>query len=150
MVSEDASPILTYHEATKHSEISLRTSSHYLDWDNKPSPFKQYSNQPSTALPRKFPHPQKASLKTIKNNLPETKKTLDLETLAEILFFSAGITRKMRLGRETHYMRAAPATGALYPIELYTINGDIPSLNAGGYHYNPLDFSLVQLRQGDY
>src|SRR3989442_1107602 len=143
MVSADASPILIYHEATKHSEISLRTSGHYLDWDNKPSPFKRYGNRTSTALPRKFPHPQEASLKAIKNNLPETKKTLDLETLTEILFFSAGITRKMRFGRETHYMRAAPATGALYPIELYVISSDIPGLNAGVYHYNPLDFSLV-------
>ncbi len=150
MISEDANPILAYHEATKHSEISLRTSGHYLDWNNKPSPFKQYKNQPSTALPRKFSRPKEVSLKTIKNNLPKTNKNLDIETLAEALFFSAGLTRKMRFGSESHYMRAAPATGALYPIELYIINSDIPRLNAGVYHYNPLDFSLVHLRQGDY
>ncbi len=150
MVSEGTNPILTYHEATKHSEISLRTSGHYLDWDNKPSPFKQYQNQPSTALPHQFPHPKEASLKTIKNNIPKTNKNLNLETLAELLFFSAGLTRKMKFGGETHYMRAAPATGALYPIELYTINSNIPGLNAGVYHYNPLDFSLVHLPHGDY
>lgn len=150
MVNEDTNPILTYHEATKHSEVSLRTSGHYLDWDNKPSPFKQCKNQPSTALPHKFPHPQKPSLEAIKNNPPATEKKFDLETLAEILFFSAGITRKIKVGGETHYMRAASATGALYPIELYTINSNIPSLNAGVYHFNPLDFSLVHLRQGDY
>ncbi len=150
MAREDTNTILTYHEATKHSEISLRTSGHYLDWENKPSPFKQYKNRPSTALPRQFPHPKEASLKTIKNNLARADEEINLEILAEILFFSAGLTRRMRLGSETHYMRAAPATGALYPIELYVVNSDIPGLSSGVYHYNPLDFSLVHLREGDY
>src|SRR3989442_3727747 len=47
-------------------------------------------------------------------------------------------------------MRAASATGALYPIELYLVSGDIPGLKAGVYHFNPIDFALVQLRKGDF
>src|SRR3989442_6083664 len=47
-------------------------------------------------------------------------------------------------------MRAASATGALYPIELYLISGRIPGLEAGVYHFNPLHFSLAKLREGDY
>ena len=46
---------------------------------------------------------------------------------------------------------AASATGALYPIELYVVCCDIPpDLRAGVYHFNPADFSLTQIRDGDY
>jgi SagB-type dehydrogenase family enzyme len=74
----------------------------------------------------------------------------DLQQLAEILFFSAGLTRKMGKGENTYYMRAAPATGALYPIELYVVCVEVPGLGAGVYHFDPLDFALVKLREGDY
>src|SRR5256712_1032633 len=47
-------------------------------------------------------------------------------------------------------MRSESATGALYPIELYLVSGDIPGLKAGVYHFNPIDFALVQLRKGDF
>src|SRR5436309_14216427 len=115
---------MEYHEATKHSEISLRTSGHYLDWENRPSPFKVYRNLPSIPLPRDFPRPEEPALKAIRGEIPsKSVKKPDLALLAEILFFSAGLTRKMRLGSEEYFMRAASATGALYPIELYVVNG---------------------------
>jgi SagB-type dehydrogenase family enzyme len=48
-------------------------------------------------------------------------------------------------------MRAASATGALYPIELYVVCDDISSnLMAGVYHFSPADFSLTQIRKGTY
>ena len=47
-------------------------------------------------------------------------------------------------------MRAASATGALYPIELYVICQDMPGLKAGVYHFCPGDFTLTELRSGDY
>src|SRR5438445_8936996 len=56
----------------------------------------------------------------------------------------------MKFGNEPYYMRAASATGALYPIELYLVSGDIPGLKAGVYHFNPIDFALVELRKGDF
>ena len=151
MSSERFDAALTYHEATKHSEISIGTSSHYLDWDNRPLQFKEYKNLPSIALPRDFPKPTENSLKAIGGQVnSKTSGQVGLDTLAEILFYSGGLTRKMRIGRELHYMRAASATGALYPIELYVISGKIPGLDEGVYHFNPLNFALVKLREGDY
>jgi SagB-type dehydrogenase family enzyme len=47
-------------------------------------------------------------------------------------------------------MRAASATGALYPIELYIICQDLRDLKAGVYHFGPADFTLNQIRTGDY
>src|SRR5712691_153410 len=151
MASNDFSSVLTYHEATKHSEVTIGASAHYLDWDTKPAQFKEYNNLPSIALPRNFPRPKEKSVEAIKNETNVISlKQVDIGVLAELLFFSAGLTRKVRFGKEFYYMRAASATGALYPIELYVISGRIPGLEAGVYHFNPLHFSLVKLREGDY
>jgi SagB-type dehydrogenase family enzyme len=141
---------LDYHEETKHSELSVRTSAHYLDWGNKPSPFKVYRNLPSTPLPRDFPRPMRGSLDAIRGNGAATRGHADLSVLAELLFFSAGLTRRMKVGPDFYYMRAASATGALYPIELYVVCGEIPGLKAGVYHFDPLGFALTTLREGDY
>jgi SagB-type dehydrogenase family enzyme len=151
MAGNDFSSALTYHEATKHSEVSIGASAHYLDWDNKPAQFKEYKNLASIALPRNFPRPEKNSITAIKSETEDAgTKQIDIGVLSELLFFSAGLTRKMRFGKEFYYMRAASATGALYPIELYVISGRIPGLEAGVYHFNPLHFSLAKLREGDY
>jgi SagB-type dehydrogenase family enzyme len=151
MADRDFSSALIYHEATKHSEVSIGASAHYLDWDNKPAQFKEYRNLASIALPRNFPLPKENSIKAIAGEPQKTGiRQIDLGVLSELLFFSAGLTRKMRFGKELYYMRAASATGALYPIELYVISGRIPGLEAGVYHFNPEQFSLAKLREGDH
>ena len=141
-----------YHEETKHSEVSIQQSRHYLDWNNKPLPFKVYSNLPLISLPTDFSQPTQGALISIGKTRPTKGKIVvfDIKNLAELLFFSAGITRVLKLDYGTYYMRAASATGALYPIELYIICQDIPGLKAGVYHFCPGDFTLTELRSGDY
>jgi SagB-type dehydrogenase family enzyme len=141
-----------YHEETKHSEVSIQQSRHYLDWNNKPLPFKVYSNLPLISLPTDFSQPTQGALFSIGKTQPTKGKSVvfDIKNLAELLFFSAGITRVLKLDYGTYYMRAASATGALYPIELYIICQDIPGLKAGVYHFCPGDFTLTKLRSGDY
>jgi SagB-type dehydrogenase family enzyme len=169
-VNKEIGYALEYHEGTKHSEASLITSRHYLDFDNKPIPFKVYLQLPSIELPTNFPTPEANALSCIsgairhtradyttqltatqsKNTVTTTSK-LDMGNLAEILFFSAGITREMKYPYGNYYMRAASATGALYPIELYVVCDDVsPNLVAGVYHFSPADFSLTQIRKGSY
>lgn len=140
-----------YHEATKHSELSLQMSAHYLDWDNKPRAFKVYANLLSIPLPQDIPRPDQGALKCVGQLGPLNEgKTIDIARLAEILFFSAGITRELKHPSGRYFMRAASATGALYPIELYVVSSDIPGLSAGVYHFGPGDFALTELRSGDY
>lgn len=141
-----------YHEATKHSEISTQRSRHYLDWNTKPLPFKIYTDLPIISLPTDFSQPTQGALISIGKTQPTRAKgvVLNIKNLAELLFFSAGITRVLKLDYGTYYMRAASATGALYPIELYLICRDIPGLKAGVYHFCPGDFTLTELRSGDY
>jgi SagB-type dehydrogenase family enzyme len=143
--------MLSYHEETKHSELSVRSSTHHLDWTNRPSSFKVYKNLPSVPLPRDFAHPSGDSLVAIKGVMTEpTERSVNLKTVAEFLFFSAGLTRRVEIPSGPIYMRAASATGALYPIELYVVSGDLPGLEAGVYHFNPLSFALIKIREGDF
>ena len=158
MNNKEIQHALDYHEATKHSEVSIMTSRHYLDYDNRPMPFKTYLEQPRYALTNNFPIPNLDSMTSVSvvrqsanSNTIEAKKSVSAVDISEILFFASGITRVMRYSYGTYFMRAASATGALYPIELYVVCGDItPDLSAGVYHFGPADFSLTQLRSGDY
>lgn len=143
---------LVYHQETKHSPTSIRLSNHYLDWDNKPKPFKFYTNIPSIPLPVDFPLPslngitmkERDQISSSQNNKIST------ELLSSILFFSSGITRQIKFPHGRYFMRAAPATGALYPIELYIVCENVNGLQAGVYHFCPGQFSLTKLREGDY
>jgi SagB-type dehydrogenase family enzyme len=128
----------------------LQTSAHYLDWTNKPSQFKEYEDLASIDLPKSFPRPEAEAVTAVSGQSLQTKAPiLGLTDLAELLYFSGGLTRKYRFGSELHFMRAASATGALYPIELYVVAGDVTGLEAGVYHFDPLGFRLSQLRKGD-
>ncbi|MFZ1877062.1 MAG: SagB/ThcOx family dehydrogenase [Nitrososphaeraceae archaeon] len=158
MNNKEIQHALDYHEATKHSEVSIMASRHYLDYDNRPMPFKTYLEQPRYPLTNNFPSPNLESITSIvdvkqsANSSPtQSEKSVSIVDISEILFFAAGITRVLRYSYGTYFMRAASATGALYPIESYVVCGDItPDLKAGVYHFGPADFSLTQLRIGDY
>ena len=158
MNNKEIQHALDYHEATKHSEVSIMASRHYLDYDNRPMPFKTYLKQPRYPLTNNFPSPNLESITSIvdveqsANSSPtQCEKSVSIVDISEILFFAAGITRVLRYSYGTYFMRAASATGALYPIESYVVCGDItPDLKAGVYHFGPADFSLTQLRIGDY
>ena len=135
------------------------TSRHYLDLDNRPLPFKVYTELLSYPLPLDFSQPTLNAITSISRIYPQTsdnattditKTNLNTKSLAEILFFSGGITREIKYPLSTYYMRAASATGALYPIELYIVCQDLADLKAGVYHFGPADFTLTQIRAGDY
>ena len=142
----------TYHNGTKHSYESMRTSAHFLDWPNQPLPFKVYSTLKPIALPGDLAPPAMPALAAIAASEvdPAGTRVPDLKTLARILFFSAGITRRRTFRGGEILFRAAACTGALYHIELYVVCGDLPDLGAGVYHFGVHDFALRKLRAGDH
>ena len=73
-----------------------------------------------------------------------------LQTVAEILYLAAGVTKRRKYPGGEILFRAAACTGALYHIDLYLVCGDLPGLAAGVYHFGPHDFALRKLRVGDY
>lgn len=69
-------------------------------------------------------------------------QTLTLEHLVQLLWAAQGITRAD--GRRT-----APSAGALYPLELRVIVGDVEGLAPGVYRYSPRNHELMQTAAGD-
>lgn len=169
-MNENIEDSLYYHEKTKHSQSSVLNSHHYLDWHNRPNPFKVYVNLTSIALPTNFPKPTMNAISAIRGDVYNEEKSqsvflhnkqvdsnnnyqlMGLTDVSSILFFTCGVTRHIKFDSGTFYMRAASATGALYPIEVYIVCSDFPddNLEAGIYHFNPGEFSLVSIRSGDY
>ena len=151
MGNRDVSAAWDYHNATKHTYWSVR-GGHGLDWPNQPLPFKIYKDVESIRLPRDG-SPITAGLLEALGASPaslEGESVPDLGLLARILYFSAGITKRMPYTGGEIFFRAAACTGALYHIDLYLVCGDMPGLEAGIYHFGPHDFGLVQLRKGDF
>jgi len=141
-----------YHDGTKHSYWSIRNHPHLLDWANRPLPFKIYPRLGPLPLSRDVPQTGVAALSAISEPVPSSRadSVPDLQDLARILYFSAGITKQRAYPGGEIYFRAAACTGALYEIELYVVTGDLPGLDAGVYHFNPADVSLRLLRKGDF
>ena len=130
----------------------MRRSGHTLDWETKPLPFKIYPALEARRLPTGLPVPAMDTFAALRPAEPITRPAaLDLDRLAAILFFSAGVMRVKTYpgGAQVHF-RAAASTGALYQTEVYVVAGAVEGLAAGIYHFNPGDFSLRLLRAGDW
>lgn len=140
-----------YHDLTKHSYWSIRSSPHYLDWANKPSPFKIYPGLEPIRLPRALVQTLAPAIEVVASTgvVFTAEKSPDLARLASILYYSAGVTKHKTYTGGELYFRAAACAGALYPTEVYVVCGDIDGLEAGVYHFNPGDFALRRLREGD-
>jgi SagB-type dehydrogenase family enzyme len=142
----------SYHGATKHSYTSIRSNAHFMDWANQPLPFKIYPTLEPIGLPGEVRQTGVAALSAIASSLPaQTNAAPDLEAVAQLLYLSAGITRKRKYPGGELYFRAAACTGALYEVELYLVCGNLAGeLQAGVYHFAPAEFGLRLLRAGDY
>jgi SagB-type dehydrogenase family enzyme len=95
---DDPGAALRYHEATKHSFVSVRASGHRLDWENRPHPFKEYLDLEPEPIP------------------PE---------LDRLLRVGAGVVRARTLpGGDVYHFRAYASAGALYPVEVYPVTAE--------------------------
>jgi SagB-type dehydrogenase family enzyme len=156
MSNRDTAATLEYHDATKHSERSVRSSRHFLDFENQPLAFKIYRDLEAIPLPQEFPGGDLPALEAISAPVVaaaadgDDERTPDLATLSRILYLSAGITKRKRHPGGEIMFRAYPNTGALHHIDLYLVAGELPGLSAGVYHFGPHDFALRRLREGDY
>ena len=141
MSNGDTQAARGFHDATKLSYINLLT---------KPHLYKSYPGLPKIPLPQ-AESPEMLTLDALGRVPVANHGPLDLQGVAQLLHYSAGLIRKTLLATagEVHY-RAAASAGALYPIELYLVCGDLPGLAAGVYHFAPADNALTRLRAGDF
>jgi SagB-type dehydrogenase family enzyme len=69
-------------------------------------------------------------------------ESLTLQELSQLLWAAQGVT-------DPKGFRTAPSAGALYPLELYVVAGDVQDLSPGVYRYEPLEHGLVRTMDGD-
>ncbi len=134
------------HEGTKHTWARILAESQGRDWGNHPLPFKIYPDLQPLWLPRELPESSVPATEVLAGHVSAPTSALDLAGLARLLFFSAGVTRFL----QGVLFRAAPSAGALYPTELYVVCGPLGDLPAGVYHFEPAEFALRRLRDGDF
>lgn len=67
---------------------------------------------------------------------------LSLVDISQLLWAAQGITAE-------GHLRTAPSAGALYPLELYLLAGNVDGLAPGAYSYRPERHELILLRSCD-
>lgn len=71
-----------------------------------------------------------------------SKEPLLLSEISQLLWAAQGITRK-------DGKRTAPSAGALYPLELYIVAGQVHGLDPGVYRYHPQEHTLERVIHGN-
>jgi SagB-type dehydrogenase family enzyme len=70
------------------------------------------------------------------------KRQLSLQQVAQLLWAAQGYN-------DPSGLRTAPSAGALYPLELLLVTGDVTALSAGVYRYRPQQHTLDRLAGDD-
>jgi SagB-type dehydrogenase family enzyme len=68
--------------------------------------------------------------------------SLSLAELGQLLWSAQGVTHPQGL-------RTAPSAGALYPLEIHAVVGEVEGLQAGVYHFMPREHALQTVADGD-
>jgi SagB-type dehydrogenase family enzyme len=137
-----------YHQWSKPSYLGLLAKS--VRVGPQPALYKTYASAPTVALPRTAPLAGTGLSDVIDRRRSVRdygSRPLKLDELASVLHVSAGITDKRD---PTWAFRAAPSSGALYPIELYLAVFNVERVAPGIYHYGVQQHALEQLRLGDF
>jgi SagB-type dehydrogenase family enzyme len=67
---------------------------------------------------------------------------LALNEISQLLWAAQGITNPFGF-------RTAPSAGALYPLEIYLVAGNVKNLSQGVYKYKPKSHTLINVIKGD-
>jgi SagB-type dehydrogenase family enzyme len=159
-------PGRTFQGATSYDRDSLEELT--PDWRSKPPLYKFYSHCPVIGLPSPLPGPDEPPGPDVLTCIRRRRTVrsfgatpLTLLELSRLLYSSSGTTASFIDPQGQDFYRAAPAAGALYPIETYLVVNKVEGLEPGLYHYRVtgLDIlerpiaegshSLEQLRVGD-
>lgn len=109
----------TYHDATKHSYLSVLIDPNYVDASTQPSPFKCYPK-----FYRRF--------------------TLDVNNpIHSFIWLTSAITFEKIYKDGPYQLRVNPSAGALYPTEIYVQIRGIKGIVDGIYHLEIASQSLT-------
>ncbi|HLQ31054.1 MAG TPA: SagB/ThcOx family dehydrogenase [Chloroflexota bacterium] len=136
-----------YQQWSKPSYAGLLAKS--LRLAPQPPLYKTYPGAPVMALPatdRSLDRPLAETIERRRSMREYASRPLTLAEVSQLLHYCGGITDRRD---PTWAFRAAPSSGALYPIELYAAAFNVQGLAPGVYHYDVQRHALEQLRTGD-
>ncbi len=97
----------------------------------------------------KLPEPKYNSSISVEKALQERRSvrtyknvSLMLSEVSQLLWAAQGITNPQGF-------RTGPSAGALYPLEVYLVAGNVNNLPAGVYKYRPRGHELIKIAKGD-
>ncbi len=138
-----------FQEKTSYHRDSMEE--YELDWRSKPPLYKFYNHSPVIALPTPVPAPDESQTADLfacvagRRSVRSFGATpLSLSELSHLLWASAGITTSYITPHGQDFYRAAPAAGALYPIETYVIANKVEELDPGLYHYRVAGLDILE------
>ena len=138
---------VVYHQWSKPGVIDALGS--VASWGQQPELYKAYAGLVRVALPP----PDQAAGIAVEEAIARRRSTraysaepLSLPELSRLLQLSAGINGE----RYGNRLRAAPSSGALFPIEVYPVVHNVAGTQPGVYHYGVSSHDLALLRAGDY
>ncbi len=106
---------------------------------------ENFSGKATITLPKAEVKGEVSVEQAIKNrrSIREYKKSsLNVQQISQLLWAAQGQTSDQGL-------RAAPSAGALYPVEMYVVVGDVQDLDAGVYKYKHGEHILKKVVDGD-
>ncbi len=97
-----------------------------------------------------LPQPEREGTLTVERTIEDRRSvrsyvpgSLALEEVGQLLWSAQGITEERR------GFRAAPSAGALYPLTLYLVAGEVEGLEAGVWRYLPAQHAIERVVAGD-
>ncbi len=154
-LNAETARLFAYHQATKHTYESVRSSAHFLDWKNQPNPFRTYEGAPTIVLPPDPGFPDTGTFATIAALAGAEKEhsrapRIDCILLSRLLWHSMAVSAWKKVSRTggRYSLRVNPSSGNLHPTETYLAVQNAVGLDDGLYHYRPDRHALELRSQG--
>jgi SagB-type dehydrogenase family enzyme len=109
-----------------------------------PSIMKAQSSSGTIKLPQPVLNSKtslESALRARRSNRAYKSQPITLSDLSQLLWAAQGITGQGR--------RTAPSAGALYPLEVSVVAGNVSGLDAGVFVYKPEGHELLKVADGD-
>jgi SagB-type dehydrogenase family enzyme len=147
--NDETERLFAYHQSTKHTYYSVRSSAHYLDWGNQPNPFRNYDGAPVTVLPPEPGFPNigtfeamgaldgRTRIATENDSKNRDPIRLDAIWLSRLLWHSMAVSSWKKVPRtgDRYSLRVNPSSGNLHPTETYLAVNGFGGVEDGLYHY---------------
>lgn len=111
----------------------------------KPPLYKTYLNDPIVSLPAPTNYADMSLNQALTQSIFNPVAEVNLQHLANILYYSNGVTETRTYPGGQIQLRAAASAGALYPNDLYIAAISIKGLTPGIYYYHPGNHSLIKV-----